>query len=131
MPNEQDRARALLDELEEVLAAKDLERITDLFSDDIVLIGDDSEHFDRASTVEYLGLMADMTPVVRWNWDQIVTTYAAPSVLSFAAAGTIWFDDQSGQRMGEPEPFRLTGVATDDGDRWRWRHFHGSRPAAD
>ena len=114
-----------------MLAAKDLDRITDLFSDDTVLIGDDSEHFDRASTVEYLGVMADMAPTVRWNWDQVVSVLAAPSVLCFAAAGTIWFEDQDGQRMGEPGPFRVTCVATDDGDRWRWRHFHGSRPAED
>src|SRR4051794_12866198 len=131
MSNDRDRARALLHELEEVLAAKDLDRITDLFSDDIVLIGDDSEHFGRGSTVEYLGVMADMAPTVRWKWDQVTIVFTAPSVLAFAAAGTIWFDDQSGQRMGEPQAFRLTCVATDDGDRWRWRHFHGSRPAAD
>ena len=96
MSNEQDRARSLLDELEEVLAAKDLDRITDLFSEDIVLIGDDSEHFDRRSTVEYLGVMADMAPTVRWSWDTVAAVPAGPGALSFAAAGTIWFDDEGG-----------------------------------
>jgi SnoaL-like domain len=58
-------ARALLRELEERLATKDLDQMTDLFTDDVVLIGDAVENFDRSSTVEYLGLMADMTPTVR------------------------------------------------------------------
>jgi len=32
------------------------------FTDDVVLIGDGVETFDRDATVAYLGLMADMTP---------------------------------------------------------------------
>jgi len=124
-------ARDLLAELEERLASKDLGPITDLFAEDVVLIGDEDEHFDRASTVAYLGLMAEMVPTVRWHWDRVAVTWSSPDVLSFAAAGTIWFDDEAGHRMREPEPFRVTCVAAYDGDRWRWRHFHGSRPAAD
>ena len=131
MTDGRDRARELLQELEDVLAAKDLDAIADLFGEDVVLIGDDSEHFDRRSTVEYLGLMADMAPTVRWSWDQVVVVLDAPETLSFAAAGAIWFEDASGHRLDEPEPFRVTCLASDDGDRWRWRHFHGSRPAAE
>jgi len=124
-------ARGLLAELEERLAGKDLDQITDLFAEEVVLIGDEGENFDRASTVAYLGLMAEMAPTVRWSWDRVAVVWSSPEVLSFAGAGTIWFDDAAGQRMGEPGPFRVTCVAVDDGDRWRWRHFHGSRPATD
>lgn len=127
----EDAARGLLAELEERLAGKDREQITDLFSNDVVLVGDDGEHMDRASTVEYLGFMADMAPTVRWQWDRVAVVLSRPGVLSFAAVGSIWFDDESGARMSEPEPFRVTCVAVDEGDRWRWTHFHGSRPAAD
>ena len=124
-------ARALLQELEDRLATKNLDAMTDLFANDVVLIGDGVENFDRDSTVSYLGLMADMQPTVRWDWDRLAVVLSTPQVLSFAAAGTIWFDDEAGNPMGEPEPFRVTCVAVDEGDRWRWKHFHGSRPADD
>ena len=124
-------ARGLLQELEDRLATKDLGEMADLFSDDVVLIGDGVENFDRASTVSYLGLMAEMQPTVRWDWDRVAVVLSTPEVLSFAAAGTIRFDDEAGNPMGDPEPFRVTCVAVDDGDRWRWKHFHGSRPAAE
>jgi hypothetical protein len=124
-------ARGLLAELEERLARKDLGQITDLFSENVVLIGDEVENFDRASTVAYLGLMAGMTPTVRWDWDRVTVVLSMPGVLSFAAAGSMWFDDEAGKRMSDPQPFRVTCVAVDEGDRWRWKHFHGSRPAED
>ena len=124
-------ARGLLAELEQRLAAKDLDAMADLFTDDVVLIGDEVENFDRESTVAYLALMADMKPTVRWDWDRVAVLLNAPGVLSFAAAGTIAFDDEAGQRRSDPEPFRLTCLAVEQGDRWRWRHFHGSAPRAD
>ena len=49
-------ARGLLAELEERLAAKNLDQMADLFTDDVVLIGDSVENFDRVSTVAYLGV---------------------------------------------------------------------------
>jgi uncharacterized protein (TIGR02246 family) len=125
------KARGLLTELEEVLAAKDLDQMADLFTHDAVLIGDAIENFDREAIVAYLDLMANMTPTVRWRWDQVAAVFSGPGALSFAAAGTIAFHDQAGLMMSGPERFRLTGLAVDDGDRWRWRHFHGSEPQAD
>src|SRR5881275_461507 len=107
-------ARALLGELEERLATKDLDQMTDLFTDDVVLIGDEIENFDRSSTVEYLGLMADMAPTVRWKWDRVAVVLSAPGLLGFAAAGNIWFDDEAGQPMDDPKPFRLTCLAVEE-----------------
>src|SRR4051794_25808417 len=91
-------ARGLLAELEERLAAKNLDQMADLFPDDVVLIGDSVENFDRGSTVAYLGVMAEMAPTVHWDWDRVVVQESAPGLLCFGAAGTIWFDDEHGQR---------------------------------
>jgi uncharacterized protein (TIGR02246 family) len=124
-------ARGLLAELEERLATHDLDQMVDLITDDVVLIGDAVENFDRDETVAYLSLMADMKFTVRWEWDRVAVLLSAPQLLSFAAVGTIAFYDESGEPHGHREPFRLTCLAVEDGGRWRWRHFHGSAPNAD
>ena len=121
-------ARVVLSELEERLATHDLDQIADFFADDVVLIGDAEENFDRNTTVAYLRLMADMTPTVRWEWDRVTVVLNAPGLLSFAAAGSIGFYDPAGQLLGDRAPFRVTCLAVQDQDGWRLRHFHGSRP---
>ena len=88
-------ARSVLAELEERLATHDIDRIVGFFTDDVVLIGDAEENFDRDATVAYLGVMADMTPTVRWDWDRVAMVLNAPGLLSFAAAGTMGFQDGS------------------------------------
>src|SRR3954449_5370711 len=107
MSDPEGAARDLLSELEERLATKDIDQMTDLFADDVVLIGDDGENFDRSATVEYLSLMAGMSPTVRWKWSRVAVVLSQPGLLGFAAAGSIWFDDESRQRIDDPKPFRL------------------------
>jgi uncharacterized protein (TIGR02246 family) len=119
-------ARALLAELEERLAQKDLEQIAELFTDDAVLIGSEVESFDRESTVDFLTLMAQMGPTAHWRWDRVVAQDSAPGLLCFSAAGAMWFDDENGQRMSDPEPYRVSCLAVEQAGRLRWRHFHGS-----
>jgi hypothetical protein len=51
-------ARGVLDELEQRLATHDVDQIVAFFTDDVVLIGDTEENFDRATTVAYPQLMA-------------------------------------------------------------------------
>lgn len=131
MPDADGTARSLLAELEERLATHDLDQMVDLFTDDVVLIGNDSESWNRDETVAYLSLMADMKFTVRWEWDRVAVVLSAPGLLAFAAAGTLGFYDQSGQLAGDREPFRLTCLAVEDRGRWRLRHFHGSDPKAD
>lgn len=124
-------ARSVLTELEERLATHDLDRIVGFFTDDVVLIGDAEENFDRDATVAYLGVMADMTPTVRWEWDRVAVVLNAPGLLSFAAAGTMAFYDPAGQLLGEREPFRVTCLAVEEQGGWRLKHFHGSAPRSD
>jgi uncharacterized protein (TIGR02246 family) len=124
-------ARSVLAELEERLATHDIDRIVGFFTDDVVLIGDAEENFDRDATVAYLGVMADMTPTVRWDWDRVAMVLNAPGLLSFAAAGTMAFYDPAGQPLGDREPFRVTCLAVEEQGEWRLKHFHGSAPRRD
>jgi uncharacterized protein (TIGR02246 family) len=122
-------ARGVLAELEERLATHDLDQIVDFFTEDVVLIGDAEENFDRETTVAYLRLMADMTPTVRWQWDRVAVVLNAPGLLSFGAGGSIAFYDPAGQLLGDRESFRVTCLAVRKQGGWRLQHFHGSRPA--
>jgi uncharacterized protein (TIGR02246 family) len=121
-------ARSVLAELEERLATHDLAQIVDFFTEDVVLIGDAEENFDRDSTVAYLSLMANMTPTVRWEWDRVAVVLDAPRLMSFAAAGSMGFYDPAGQLLGDRAPFRVTCLAVQEQAGWRLKHFHGSRP---
>lgn len=121
-------ARSVLAELEKRLATHDLDQIVDFFTDDVVLVGDAEENFDRDTTVAYLRLMAEMTPTVRWQWHRVAVVLNSPGLLSFAAAGSMGFYDPAGKLMSDPEPFRVTCLAVQEQDGWRLRHFHGSRP---
>jgi uncharacterized protein (TIGR02246 family) len=124
-------ARTVLAELEERPATHDFDRIVDFFTEDVVLIGDAEENFDRDTTVAYLRLMADMTPTVRWEWDRVAVVLNAPGMLSFGAAGSIGFYDPAGQLLGDREPFRVTCLAVQEQGGWRLKHFHGSRPSSE
>jgi len=124
-------ARGLLVELEERLATHDLDRMAEFFTDDVVLIGDSVENFDRSSTVAYLKLMADMTPTVRWDWDRVSVVYDSPEVMCFAAAGAMTFYNEEQEPLGQSEPFRVTCLAVRTAAGWRLQHFHGSAPQAE
>jgi uncharacterized protein (TIGR02246 family) len=124
-------ARGLLAELEDRLATHDLDQMAEFFTDDVVLIGDSVENFDRESTVAYLGSMSDRARTVRWEWDRVSVLLHTPQALCFAAAGTLTFYDESQEPLGEGEPFRVTCLAEARPGGWRLRHFHGSAPRAD
>jgi len=124
-------ARSVLAELEERLATHDIDRIVGFFTDDVVLIGDAVENFNRDATVAYLAVMADRPRTVRWEWNRVAVVLNTPGLLSFAAAGTIGFYDPAGQLLGHREPFRVTCLAVEEQGEWRLKHFHGSAPRRD
>ena len=50
-----------------------------------------------------------------------------------AAHGWLYAEGELVRKDGESaahEPYRLSGVLEHNHGRWRWRMFHGSRPAA-
>lgn len=121
-------ARDVLAELESCLATHDLDQMVEFFTEDAVLLGDAEEAFGRDALRAYLRVMADMEPTVHWQWNRVVVVLDVPGVLSFAAVGSIVFNDPAGQPLREGAPFRLTCLAVQEQNVWRLRHFHGSRP---
>lgn len=121
-------ARGLLDALQEAVADHDLERVTRLLDDEVVLFGTAAANLDHAQTIAYLTRVLDQEGVLRWGWDQVLPVLDAPGVLAFAVVGTVGFEDDHGQPVGERDAFRLTCVAVLRDGVWRLRHFHGSVP---
>jgi hypothetical protein len=118
-------ARSLLDQLQADISDRD--KLLELFSDVVVLFGDDIENFSRDETIAYLTEVAAHGAEIKWEWDRVEVVASEPGSLSFAAAGTIGFYDAAGTLTGGDGPFRLTCVAVEADDRWRLKHFHGSR----
>jgi ketosteroid isomerase-like protein len=86
-------ARDVLAAMESCLATHDLDHMVEFFTEDAVLLGDAEEAFGRDALRGYLRGMADMEPTVHWQWDRVVVVLDAPGVLSFAAVGSIVFND--------------------------------------
>ena len=121
-------AHRLLGELQEAVTAKDLDRLLDLFCDDPVLFGTAAANLDRQQTTDYLERVVAQDGFIRWDFEDVVTLVSAPGFVSFAAVGTVGFDDETGRATGPRDGFRLTCVAVEERDGWRLRHFHGSVP---
>ncbi len=130
MADDEATAREILADLETRLATKDPILIAEQWTDDAVLIGDDSNNFTRDEVAAYLEAMAAMAPTVRWLWDQVAAVECAPNVLAISAAGSLSFYDAAGQPLAPDVPFRLSCVAVQGNGSWRLKQFHGSRPHA-
>lgn len=121
-------AMGILTELQDAVAAKDLDRLSQLFADDVVLFGTAAANVDREQTVAYLALAIAQDGIIRWTWDRLSVLVSAPGLLTFAVLGTVGFEDSLGLPVDERSPYRLTCVVIEEEGRWRLRHFHGSVP---
>ena len=59
-----------------------------------------------------------------WEWDRIDVSYAG-NLAWFFAEGRVILSTVTQQRK---TPYRITGILERQGDRWLWRHYHGSEP---
>lgn len=124
-------ARAVLDDLQRAVGARDRTAALALMTDDIVLFGTARANLDRAATSEYLQLILEQDGVIRWDWKTIQVVDARDGAITFVALGTVGLDDDGpDQRSAERQPIRLSALIVDEGDGWRLRHFHGSTPEA-
>lgn len=123
-------ARELLAELQHAVAAKDLDRLSRLFDDEVVLFGTAAANLDRAETVAYLARVVGAGEIIRWAWDRVTVLVTRPGLLTFAVVGSVWLEDDMARPVGDRTAFRLTCVALEQHGRWRLRHFHGSVPEA-
>jgi ketosteroid isomerase-like protein len=121
-------ARELLGALQQAVSAKDLEALTALLTEDVVLFGTAAANLHHAQTVRYLEQVVAQDGVIRWEWDTVLPLSSSDDLLVFTALGSVGFDDDAGRQLGDRDPFRLTCVAVHQGGRWLLRHFHGSVP---
>ena len=128
MTDAETTARALLDQLRDAIAAKDLEALSALFDDDVVLFSTASAALDRDETIAYLTIVTAQDDVIRWSWDTVSPLVDEPGLLVFAVVGTVGLESVDGQPASEGSSFRLTVVAVERDGRWLLRHFHGSVP---
>jgi ketosteroid isomerase-like protein len=128
MTNPEQTARVILEELQNAVAAKDLDGLGRLVSDDVVFFGTAEANLDRDQTMAYLAREMAREGIIRWEWNRVAILASAPGFLSFAALGIVVIENPAGLPDGDRAVFRLTCVAVREDDRWRLRHFHGSMP---
>jgi uncharacterized protein (TIGR02246 family) len=120
-------ARSVLDRLEERIAAHDLDALTAMCTDDVVLFGTARANVGADATREYLRLVVDSNARLRWHLDPIEVVHADDDRVVVAGFGEVEYDE--GERLVRT-PFRLTLVLERAGDDWLVAHFHGSVPEA-
>lgn len=125
--NPEQTARGILEELQDAVAAKDLDGLARLVFDDVVFFGTAEANLDRDQTMAYLAREMAREGIIRWEWDRVAILASAPDSVSFAALGTVGIENQAGPD-GDRAVFRLTCLAVRHDGRWRLRHFHGSMP---
>jgi len=124
-------AREVLADLQDAVAAKDLDRLARLFDDDVVLFGTAAANLDRHQTLSYLARVVAQEGIIRWAWDRVAILVSEPEMLAFAVVGSVGLENLVGQPVGNRGDFRVTCVAVRQNGRWRIRHFHGSVPEED
>lgn len=122
------RIRSILDEMQDAVGAKDLDALSSVFGDDIVLFGTAAANMNRHETTSYLAQVIAQDSTIRWEWDTVVPLVDQSGLLVFAVVGTVGLEDSDGRPDGQREVFRLTGVAVQHNAHWRLSHFHGSVP---
>jgi uncharacterized protein (TIGR02246 family) len=121
-------ARAVLDRLEEAIAAKDMARVEALCTDDVVLFGTSATNVDGEASRRYLAHVVEANATLRWFLDPIVVVHHDDRRLLVAGVGEAEFDEGDGPQRVR---FRLSLSLVRAGEAWRIAHFHGSMPAGD
>ena len=126
MSNGADEARAVLRSLQELIHARDLDGLLDLY-DGEVLIGTSGDGRDSAAVRRYLEAVVGQPGELRWEWAEVVPFHHTDGVVGFAAFGDVVLVENGSEWR---QPIRMTGLAVRDGRRWKLRQFHGSIPFA-
>ena len=121
-----DLAQGILNDLQSAATAHDLPAMLDLLTEDIVLLGSAAASLDRDAATAYVEQVLAYEYPLLWEFETVRVIDSRPEAVTFVALGSVGFDGPDEPR----DPFRLTCLAVDEGDRWRLRHFHGSVPQA-
>jgi hypothetical protein len=118
-------AREVLRAPQELVDARDLDGLLELFDESSVLIGTSGDGRDRAAVSRYLEGVVGQPGELRWEWADVVPFHRTDDTVGFAAFGDVVLAENGSEWR---QPIRMTGLAVRDGERWRLRQFHGSIP---
>ncbi len=113
-------------QLGRLIAARDA-TLVDEFTQDGILVGSEPGEIakGRAELAAFFDALRASRAAIAWDWSRIDHTIVGNIGWFFAEGWAV-------VRQGDIEsrrPYRLSGVLTHDGSRWRWRLFSGSEPA--
>lgn len=95
-------------------------------SDDVLLVGSEAGEIAKgrqALEVFFVRVFArDAT--FSWEWDRVDVSHSSDLAWFFAEGWVIL----STARQQRRSPYRISGVLERRGERWLWRHYHGSEP---
>jgi hypothetical protein len=120
-----EEARAVLRTLQELINARDLDGLLELFAEGSVLIGTSGDGRDPSGVGRYLEAVVAQPGELRWEWAEVVPFHRAAGTVGFAAFGDLVLAENGSEWR---KPIRMTGLAVREGERWRLRQFHGSIP---
>jgi uncharacterized protein (TIGR02246 family) len=123
-----EEARAVLLTLQELIDARDLDGLLELFAEGSVLIGTSADGRDRAGVRSYLEAVVAQAGELRWEWTEVVPFHRTEDAVGFAAFGDVVLAEDGSEWR---KPIRMTGLAAREDGRWRLRQFHGSIPFVD
>jgi ketosteroid isomerase-like protein len=119
-------ALSILTELQAAVDSRDVDRLSDLFGPDAVLVGTASDARDSRAIRAYLSALAAAPTSIGWEWDDVVVSYESPEVLAFSGYGSVAsISEQTEIRA----PIRLTVLAARSSRGWHLLQFHGSIPS--
>lgn len=120
-------AHAVLRTLQELVDARDLDGLLELFADGGVLIGTSGDGRDRVGVRRYLEAVVAQPAELRWEWTEVVAFHCTDDAVGFAAFGDVVLAEAGSERR---HPIRMTALAVREDGRVRLRQFHGSIPFA-
>jgi SnoaL-like domain len=88
-PEGEEEARDVLRTLQELVDARDLDGLLELFDENSVLIGSSSGGRDRAGVRRYLEGVAGRPGELRWEWAHVVPFHRTKDTVGFAAFGDV------------------------------------------
>jgi hypothetical protein len=95
-------------------------------SDDVLLVGSEAGEVAKGSpALEAFFVRVFARDVTfSWEWDRVDVSHSGDLAWFFAEGWVIL----SNARQQRRSPYKISGVLERRGERWLWRHYHGSEP---
>lgn len=123
------RVVEVLKRFNDLVSARDFQVLAEFAPrDQVLLIGSEAGEIasGRGEIESFFKRVFAKEQTYSWDWDRIDVSHADNLAWFFADGWVVCSTATEVRRM----PYRVTGVLERYGDRWLWRQYHGSEPAA-